>query len=207
MKRLKRSKFLAINLIIAFTLFYAPRFLVAQSPKNGSLIGYIYEKDGTTPVKDAIILIRNISNDSIYESQESNKQGFSKIGHIEEGLYILGIWTKNGGFNIKNLVGIRGNETVEISFALGELDQEKETGKKDEKCPRGKWYYPEVMGECDEGYRWNPKTLRCECKKGKGLGAFFVSPAGIVTVLAATVAGAYGVVKLLETEAEASPFK
>ncbi|NIO47844.1 MAG: hypothetical protein GTN73_00170 [Candidatus Aminicenantes bacterium] len=207
MRRLKRLKWLAINLIIAFILFYAPHSLVAQSTNYGSLIGYIYEKDGTTPVKDAIVLIRNTSNGSIYESEESNKQGISKIDHIEDGLYILGIWTKDGGFNIKNIIGIYGNETIEISFVLGEPNQEKDTGKKDERCPRGKWYYPEVMGECDEGYSWNPKRLRCECKRGKGIGAFFVSPVGIATVLAATFVGAYGIIKLTEKEAEVSPFK
>ena len=207
MTKLKRLKFLAINLIVTFIIFYTPHSLVAQSTKNGSLIGYIYEKDGTTPVKDAIVIIRNTSNGYIYESKKSNKHGVIKIDHVEKGLYTLGIWTKDGGFNTKNIIGIHTNETVEISFALEELNQEKDTEQKDGKCPRGKWYYPEVMGECDEGYRWNPKTLRCECKKGKGIGAFFVSPFGIISILASTVVGGYGIIKLTEKEAEASPFK
>ena len=207
MPRLKRSKILATGLILSFFLFYAPHSLFAQKIKNGSLIGYIYKEDGTTPVEEAVVIIRNISNGSMYESKESNELGVSKIDNIEEGVYILGIWTKNGGFNIKNIIGIKTNETVEISFALKAQAQEKTTEKKDEKYPRGKWYYPEVMGECDEGYRWNPKTLRCEYIKGKGIGAFFVSPLGIATVIAATVIGAFGIITLLEGEAEASPFK
>lgn len=207
MPKLRRSKFLVICLILSFILFYAPHFLVSQANKNGILIGYIYGEDASTPVKGAVVIVRNISNGSVYESKESNKLGAFKLDHIEEGLYILGIWTKNGGFNIKNIIGIKANETGEVTLALRPLSQEKVAEKKDEKCPRGKWYYPEVIGKCDEGYRWNPKTLRCECKKGKGIGAFFVSPLGIATILAATVVGAFGIITLTEVEAEVSPFK
>ena len=212
MTRLVKSKFLAITIILSSILFNSPPSLMGQSSRTGNLIGYIYEEDATTPLEDAVIIIRNISDDSIYESNESNKLGAAKIDHIEEGLYVLGIWTKEGGYNINNIVGIKANETVEISFILEALAQEKNTQKKDAekkdaKYPRGKWYYPEVMGECDEGYRWNPKTLRCEWKKGKGIGDFFGSPQGIATILAATFVGGYGIIKLTEAEAEASPFK
>jgi len=207
MLKLKRLKFLAISLILSLTLFYLPHFMVAQANKNGSLTGYIFREDSTTPIEGAVIIIRNISNGALYESKESNKFGAFKIHHIEEGLYVLGIWTKNSGFNIKNIIGIKANEYGEVTFALRSMAQKKADEKKDEKCPRGKWYYPEVMGKCDEGYRWNPKTLRCECKKGKGIGAFFTSPIGIATVLAATFAGAFGIITLSEGEAEVSPFK
>lgn len=207
MLKLRRLKFLAISLILSLFLLNAHHFIAAQANKNGSLTGYIFREDSTTPVEGAVVIIRNISNSALYESKESNKLGAFKIDHIEEGLYILGIWTKNGGFNIKNIIGIKANESGEVTFALRPQAQKKATEKKDEKCPRGKWYYPEVMGKCDEGYRWNPKTLRCECKKGKGIRAFFVSPIGIATVLAATVVGAFGIISLTEGEAEVSPFK
>lgn len=216
MIRLLRSKSLAIALILSSILFYGPHPLVGQSPRTGNLIGHIYDADSTTPVEGAVIIIRNISDNTIQESNESNTLGAVKIDHIEEGLYVLGIWTKDGGYNINSIVGIKANETVEISLALEALVQEKnaqkkeaekkETEKKETKYPRGKWYYPEVMGECDEGYRWNPKTLRCEWKT-KGIGKFFGSPQGIATVLAATFIGGYGIIKLTEAEAEASPFK
>lgn len=211
MIRLVRSKSLAITLIFSSILFCSPQSLVGQSPRTGNLIGHIYDEDGTTPVEGAVIIIRNISDNTIQESIESNTLGAVKIDHIEEGLYVLGIWTKDGGYNINSIVGIKADETVEISFALEALVQEKnaqkkEAEKKKTKYPRGKWYYPEVMGECDEGYRWNPKTLRCEWAK-KGIGKFFGSPQGIATVLAATFIGGYGIIKLTEKEAEASPFK
>ena len=130
MIRLVRSKFLAITLILSSILFYGPPSLMGQSARTGNLIGYIYEGDATTPLVDAVIIIRNISDDSIYESNKSNKLGAAKIDHIEEGLYILGIWTKDGGYNINNIVGIKANETVEISFALEALPQEKDDQKK-----------------------------------------------------------------------------
>ena len=205
--KLKKTKFVAISLILSFILLNAPYFSTAEANKSGSLTGYIFGEDCTTPVMGAVVVIRNISKDSIYESEESNELGAFKIDNIEEGLYVLGIWTHNGGFNLENIIGIRANESGEVSFSIGPQTQEKAPDKKDKKCPRGDWYYPEVMGKCDEGYRWNPKTLRCECKKGKGIGAFFVSPLGIVTVLATTVVGTYGIIKLAEGEKEVSPFK
>ena len=207
MPKLRSSKSLTISLILSLLLFYTLNLLIAQTNNNGSLAGYIYMEDGTTPIDGAVVVIRDMSDGSLYESKESNKLGAFKLDYLEEGLYVLGIWTENGGFNIKNIIGIKANETGEVSFALKPQTQEKTAEKKNKKYPRGKWYYPEVIGKCDKGYRWNPKTLRCEWKKGKGIGAFFVSPLGIATILAATAVGIFGIITLTEAEAEVSPFK
>jgi hypothetical protein len=187
-------------------LFFWPHSVMAQTNKEGSLVGYIYKEDCTTPVEGAVIRMRNISGGSEYESKESNKLGAVAINSIEEGLYTVGIFTEDGGFNIENIIGIKANELAEVSFTLRPLAQETPPAKKDKKRPRGKWYYPEVIGQCDPGYRWNPKTLRCEWGK-KGIGSFLASPLGIATVLGATVSGAYGVIKLTEKEEEVSPFR
>lgn len=207
MSKFRKIKILAISLIIALNLFYAPHILVAQENKTGSLMGYIYGEDCMTPVEGVVITIRNISNGSVYEGEKSNKLGAFKLDRIEEGLYTVGIRTENGGFNIPNVIGIKANEMALVSLALIPQAQEKAAAKKDEKCPRGDWYYPEDIGKCDAGYRWNPKTLRCECEKGKGIGSFFGSPLGIAVALASTAAGVYGIVKLTEKEEEVSPYK
>jgi len=202
-----KSKLIATCLIFSFILFYSPYLLVGQSNKIGSLTGYIYAEDGTTPVEGAVVKVRNISSGSVYESNISNKLGLFQLGNIEEGLYTVGITTKNGGFNVKNIIGVKANEMAKVSFALRPLYQEEAAVKVTKECPRGEWYYPDAIGECYIGYRWNPKTLRCECEKRKGIGAFLASPIGIAVVIAATAAGIYGIVKLTEEEEEASPFK
>lgn len=197
---------LVIGLFFISILFFWPHFIMAQTNIEGSLVGRIYKEDCTTPIEGAVIRIRNISGSSEYESKESNRLGAVVINSIEEGLYTVGIFTKDGGFNIQNIIGIKANEMAEVSFTLRPLAQETSPAKKDKKRPRGEWYYPKVIGQCDAGYRWNPKTLRCEWGK-KGIGDFLASPIGIATVLGATVSGAYGVIKLTEKEKEVSPFK
>jgi len=206
MPNFRRISAFVIGSFFISILFFWPHFVMAQTNKEGSLVGYIYKADCTTPIEGAVVRIRNISGGSEYESKESDKLGAVAINSIEEGLYTVGIFTKDGGFNIQNIIGIKANELAEVSFTLRPLAQETSPAKKDKKRPRGKWYYPEVIGKCDEGYRWNAKTLRCEWGK-KGIGDFLASPIGIATVLGATISGAYGVIKLTEKEEEVSPFK
>lgn len=122
---------------------------------------------------------------------------------------VMQIWemnVKDYEVMVENLIGIRANETAKVSIALKPMIQEGTDVKKDKRCPRGDWYIPEVEGECDEGYVWNPEKKRCECKKRRGFAAFFATPLGIALIIAATSATVYGVVTLV-TPAEESPFK
>jgi len=206
MTRGVRSKPVAILLIFSFILFYSPHVLKAQGKSNGNLIGFVYDKDGTTPLEGAVVEIRNVSTGAVHESSKTDKLGIFKIEGIDRGLYVVGLSLKEGDFNVENLIGIRAGETGKVSIALKPMIQEGADVKKDKRCPRGDWYIPEVEGECDEGYVWNPEKKRCECKKRKGFAAFFATPLGIALIIAATSATVYGVVTLV-TPAEESPFK
>jgi hypothetical protein len=119
---------------------------------------------------------------------------------VDEGLYLVGIRTEQGDFNIENLVGIKPNKTAKISFALRPQEQEGTAQKTSDRCPKGEWYVPEVPGQCDENYKWNPETERCECKK-RNLLAFFLTPLGAALVVASSA----GVVAFgLQTSGESS---
>jgi len=177
---------------------------VGKETGKGNFVGFIYGADKTTPLEGAVVKIRNITTGSVYESEDANNLGVVKLEGIDEGLYVVGIISEEGDFNFDHWLGIRANETSKVSFALKPTDQEKEPAIKDEKCPRGDWYIPEVEGECDEGYKWNPETERCECKKRRGLAAFFTSPFGIALLVAAT-AGAAAAIVVTRTETEGSP--
>ncbi len=169
-----KSKVVVFLLISSIIIFYFPHDLKAQKVGKGNLIGFVYEKDGTSPVEGTVVKLKNVSTANVYESSKSDKLGILKIEGIEEGLYIAGISTKEGNFNIVNLIGIKVAETAKISFAL------KPKGGGEENTPK---------------------------KRPRGLAKFFLSPAGIAIIIAASAAIIYGVVKLSEKEPEASPFR
>jgi hypothetical protein len=127
-----KSKTAAFILIASIIIFYSPHYLEAQNVDKGNLIGFVFEKDGTTPVEGAIVTLRNISTGTVYESSKSDKLGILKTEGVEEGLYIAGISTKKGNFNVDNPIGIEAAETTKVSFAL------KTEGGEQEKTPKPK---------------------------------------------------------------------
>jgi len=180
-----QSKVVAVFLILAFELFCVPELLQGQEVGQGSLRGFVYGPDNTTPVEGAVLKLRNLSTGSLYESMAADSQGMVEFDGVDEGLYLVGISTAQGDFNIENLVGIKPNKTAKIAFALQPQTQEGEAQKTTERCPKGAWYVPEIKGQCDENYKWNPETERCECKKRNPL-AFFLTPLGAALVVAAS---------------------
>jgi hypothetical protein len=94
----------------------------AQTIERGNLLGYIFDRDGKTPVMGAVIKVRNITSGAIYESQPTDKQGLFKIDGLSKGIYTFGITTELGDFNSNELVGILANETTKVSIALNPYD-------------------------------------------------------------------------------------
>jgi hypothetical protein len=127
-----KSKTVAFILIASIIIFYSPHYLEAQKESKGNLIGFVFEKDGTSPVEGAVVKLKNVSTGTVYESSKSDRLGILKTEGIDEGLYIVGISTKEGNFNVANLIGIKAAETAKVSFAL------KTEGQEEEKAPKRK---------------------------------------------------------------------
>lgn len=132
MHKAVKSKTAAFILIVSILIFYSPHYLKAQKAGKGNLIGFVFEKDGTTPVEGAVVKLKNVSTGTIYESSKSDKLGILKAEGVEEGLYIVGISAKEGNFNVGNLIGIKAAETAKVSFAL------KPEGGEQEETPKPK---------------------------------------------------------------------
>ena len=200
MSKLTHSKFVVLFLIFALVAFYAPEFLQGQEDGQGNIVGYVYGPDNTSPVEGAVVKLRNLSTGSLYESMATDDQGMIELQGVDEGLYLVGISTAGGDYNIENLVGIKPGRTAKISFALRSNEQEGTAQEGTERCPKGQWYVPDVQGQCDGNYKWNPETERCECRKKNPL-AFFLTPLGAGLVVAASA----GVVTFsLSTDGEPS---
>ena len=121
-----RKEFGSVAVVFAFLLFYSPYILNCEEAAKGNIIGFVYEKDGTTPLEGAVVKIKNISSGALYESSQSDRYGVFKIMGLENGVYICGVATPEGNYNLDGLVGvgIRNNETAKMSISLARYEQQ-----------------------------------------------------------------------------------
>ena len=117
---LRKSRFLFIGIAIAFLLVCSPLFLKSENIAKGNVIGFVYDRDGTTPLEGAAVKFKNVSTSEVYESSKSDSFGIFKIEGLEKGIYIYGVVTAKGDFNANGLVGVRigENETAKLSISL-----------------------------------------------------------------------------------------
>jgi hypothetical protein len=137
MRRMRRFKFIAGGLILFWILFCFPFILEAQLVGKGNLIGFVYEDDGATPVEGAVVKMRNISTGSVYESGKSSKIGLFKFEEVDEGLYLVGVSTEEGAFNLENLIGIKADEMAKVSVALKSNQSHKSQQRESETKKKG----------------------------------------------------------------------
>jgi len=155
--RVFRSKVLAIVLSAAFILLTVPvRDFAAGAPKeSGALTGHIFNEDMITPVRNAVIKLRNVTSQKEYESEPTDLEGMYRIAGIEEGRYIMGVIAANGSYNFHYSLFIKSNALAKLSVAM-------KPGGAPVRIGEG----PGAAGK-------------------KGIGEFFKSPAGILAVVIA----------------------
>ena len=120
--KIEKNKCLSVVLICVFGLFTCPFYLGAQNGNGttGILTGHVYFEDGTTPVPRATVKIRKAGLDLTFESSPTDKKGTFRFKDIPPGLYIAGIVYKGDNFNVENAIGIRIDETVDVSLLIGQ---------------------------------------------------------------------------------------
>ncbi len=120
-----RLKFVFIGLVFGFLIFCSTSFLRSEEVSKGSILGFAYDEDGTTPLEGVVVEFKNISTGAVYESSKSDDLGVFKIEGVEKGLYIYGVRTAQGDFNSDGTIGvmIRENETAKLSISLNPYDE------------------------------------------------------------------------------------
>ena len=80
---------------------------------NSTLFG-VGERTGNPPLEGAVIRLKNLSNDRIWASGRTDKNGIFKLAGVESGIYIYGVETARGNFNSEGFVAlqIRAQETA-----------------------------------------------------------------------------------------------
>jgi len=114
----RRKNYYLTCMAAALLFFSFVSCLDAQGSGRGNLIGFVYEKDGKTPIAGAVVKLKNISTAAFYESGPTNTQGMFRIDGLSKGIYTFGITTSQGDFNSNELIGILEDETTKVSISL-----------------------------------------------------------------------------------------
>ena len=118
----KRPRYLVYSVLAAFAVFVMPVGLTAKSPAaaagSGSLSGFIYAKDVTTPVAGAVVKIRNLGDMKEMASMPTDANGMYTIKDIPEGRYMLGVTSVKDDFNLDYSLYVKAGELGKLSVSL-----------------------------------------------------------------------------------------
>lgn len=116
----------ALILVIFVLSPFAAVVSGAQAGLKGNIIGFLYERDGTTPLEGAVVKFKNLSAGTFYESTKSDVYGLFKVQDVESGIYTYGVATGQGDFNADSIVGFKigENETAKLSIAIDPYEKE-----------------------------------------------------------------------------------
>ena len=152
----KNLTYLSLSVVVTFLLICSPVFLRCESTSKGNIIGFVYDKDGTTPLDGAIVKFLNVTTDTVYESSISDKNGLFKVVGIENGIYIFGVLTPQGDFMPDDLIGVKvqEHETAKLSISLMPKEEitsaEQRVPAKVEKNSKQEWVMPKNELELQE---------------------------------------------------------
>lgn len=114
-------KYTVSVLLLTLVGFVLPVSVFSQS-QNGNLMGFVYDKDGKTPLEEARVILKKVKakkGDKTYKSEPTGETGDYKMGEIPEGKYKAAIEVKNGKmYQTLAVVNIIGDKTVIRSFHL-----------------------------------------------------------------------------------------
>ena len=171
-----RSKVLVMFLAAAFVLLTFPvRDFALGAPKaTGALSGHIFNEDMKTPVRNAVVKLRNVVNQLEYESEPTDPEGMYTIPAIEEGRYVMGVMSVQGDYNFHYSILIKPDALAKLSVAM-------KPGAPPVRIEQGS-----------------------TGKEKKGIGDFFKSPAGILTLITAVEVTLFAIAL---SEGETSPIR
>jgi len=194
--------------LFCFCFLVIPVSQFAES-SNGNLMGFVYGKDGKSPLPGAIVLLKGADTDKIYQSIPTGKTGTYRIDNIDIGNYVVGLKVNEDTFNVDGLVEVAGGKTDTLSLALGGLPGlgEAQLAEQGWCCDEDK-VFKSTLEECSRrGGKFfaTKKEAKDEC--GSPPVAFFKKPTGIAVLILGTAAVGFGIYKLVQEkkEKEVSP--
>jgi len=104
------------------SLMLLSAFVWTQEKPGGRVQGFIYEKDGTTPVVRAVVILEEVFTGEALESSPSDSEGRFFFPFVERGLFRLGVRTPGGTFNAPDPLGVRPGEGRPAVLAINLTD-------------------------------------------------------------------------------------
>jgi hypothetical protein len=151
------KKMVAVFLAAAFIMLTLPvRNHAAGAPGgSGALTGYIFNEDMKTPVRNAVVKLRNVATLREYQSEPTDAFGMYRIPTIDEGRYVMGVQGPGGAYNFHYSIMIKSDALAKLTVAM------KSSG---------------APVRLEQG---------SDDAKNRNIGAFFKSAAGILTIVTA----------------------
>jgi hypothetical protein len=114
------KKPVALFLAVAVILLILPfREFASAAPRGtGALAGHIYNEDMKTPVRNAVVKLRNLTTQKEYESEPTDPSGMYVIPAIDEGRYVMGVIGPGGSYNFHYSIMIKSEGLAKLSVAM-----------------------------------------------------------------------------------------
>jgi len=107
---------------LALILILTSSTAMAQGPDKGNLVGYIFGRDGSTPVPGAVVVIKNVSTGTFVESGPTDGAGVFRLAGLDVGIYAVGVKSAAGDYNSRDFFGVAARETAKLTIALDRYD-------------------------------------------------------------------------------------
>ena len=112
------KKHLVMFTLSLFILCTIPTTVIAAG--TGNLKGFIYKKNGRTPLWGVQVLLKDIDTGQIFESNVTDALGDYKLREVPSGLYQVLLLAKDKAYKVKKidfLVRVFEGKTSTISFS------------------------------------------------------------------------------------------
>ncbi len=121
----QKAKIFVISL--AFLVLGFQSALGSGNDVKGDLTGYLYEQDGTSPVQGAVVKLRNVSTDEVFESTVSDSSGEFTVTGLASGHYDYAVSSAEGHFVGVKIFGFKASENDKelISITLNSFNKGK----------------------------------------------------------------------------------
>ncbi len=116
MLRQFRIKVVALSLVSVYLAVVSPGLVMAAD--NASLSGILYNTDGKTPLKNAVLKLRNQSSGAEFASQPSNVVGEYAIASLPAGEYAVRLTFEGKECNFNHPISLKAGVKDTLSFSL-----------------------------------------------------------------------------------------
>ncbi len=132
----KKNFFVAVGAVLAFLLVGMPSISHA-SDSSGMILGNVYDFDGTSPIKGAVVMITNTATGDEYKSTTSDRHGTFSIVGVESGIYQYSVSLPQGDFVADSVFGVKmsGNNAAKVAINVTSYDKKVDSSIADLPAP------------------------------------------------------------------------